>query len=240
MSIDTRLVDYTDQGQSLQGFFACDSSTSASRPAVLIVHQWDGRSEFVGERARQLAAEGYAAFALDMYGKGILGKSVEENMKLMNPFMEDRRLIVQRVQAAVTTVCSLPEVDSTRIAVIGYCFGGLCALDFARSGADIRGVASFHGLLKGSGLPKKQIKAKILVQHGADDPMAPPDDVLAFQKEMNEADADWQIHIHGHAKHAFAVPGANNSELGLQYNVDANRRSWRCTVAFLSEILGQA
>ena len=237
MTIETRLVDYTDQGKSLQGFFACDHNLEDQRPAVLIVHQWDGRSEFVEQRARRLAEEGYAAFALDMYGKGVLGRSVEENMNLMTPFMQDRSLIVQRVQAAITAVRSLPEVDEARMAVIGYCFGGLCALDFARSGADILGVASFHGRLKGSGLSPHAIKAKVLVQHGADDPMAPPDDVLAFQKEMDAAGADWQIHIHGHAKHAFAVPGAKNDELGLQYNADADRRSWQCTVAFLAETL---
>lgn len=237
MSIETRLVDYSDQGKPLQGFFAWDRNVVGPRPAVLIVHQWDGRSEFVEQRARQLAEEGYAAFALDMYGKGILGQGVDENMKLMAPFMEDRRLIVQRVQAAVTAVRDLPEVNNTRLALIGYCFGGLCALDFARSGADMRGVASFHGLLKGSGLPPKEIKSKVLVQHGADDPMTPPGDVLAFQQEMNLAGADWQIHIHGHAKHAFAIPGANHDELGLQYNAAADRRSWRCTVAFLAEVL---
>lgn len=240
MSIETRLVEYSDHGKALQGFFACDRNVPGPRPAVLIVHQWDGRSEFVEQRARRLAEEGYAAFALDMYGKGILGKSVEENMKLMTPFMEDRRLIAQRIQAAVTAVRNLAEVNNAHLAVMGYCFGGLCALDFARSGADVRGVASFHGLLKGSGLPPQTIKAKILVQHGADDPMVPPDDVLAFQKEMNDAGADWQIHIHGHAKHAFAVPGASNGELGLQYNAAADRRSWRNTLDFLSETLAQA
>lgn len=237
MTVETRLVDYTDQKKSLQGFLACDRNVGHRRPTVLIVHQWDGRSEFVEQRARRLAEEGYAAFALDMYGKGVLGRSVEENMNLMTPFMRDRLLIVQRVQAAITTVRSLPEVDGARLAVVGYCFGGLCALDFARSGADIRGVASFHGLLKGSGLSPHAIKAKVLVQHGADDPMVPPDDVLAFQKEMDAAGADWQIHIHGHAKHAFAVPGANNGELGLQYNANADRRSWQCAVAFLAEAL---
>lgn len=238
MTIETRLVDYSDASTALQGFLAYDSSKSGPRPSVIIAHQWDGRSPFVEERARTLATAGYAAFALDMYGKGVLGQSTEENMKLMTPFMEDRKKLAQRIQAGLDTAKAQAEVDESRVAAIGYCFGGLCVLDLARSGAGVRGVASFHGLLKPPGHTIGQkIGAKVLVLHGAEDPMAPMEDVIAFDKEMTDVDADWQIHIYGHAKHAFAVPGADNAELGLKHNASAQRRSWATALNFLQEVL---
>jgi len=237
VSIETRLVDYSDQGTALQGFLAYDNSRPQPLPAVLVAHQWDGRSAFVEQRARTLAEAGYAAFALDMYGKGVLGKSTEENMKLMTPFMEDRSKVTQRMRAALDAARGLDAVDSSRVAAIGYCFGGLCVLDLARSNADVRGVASFHALLKASGLPAQRISAKVLAMHGAEDPMTSMDDVIAFQKEMTASGADWQLHIYGHAKHAFAVPGAANAELGLQHDANAERRSWKSALNFLQEVL---
>lgn len=238
MSIETRLLDYSDQGTALQGFLAYDSSRSGPRPTVLITHQWDGRSPFVEERARALVGTGVTAFALDMYGKGVLGKSTEENMKLMTPLMEDRKKLAQRMQAGLDAASNQDVVDSNRIAAIGYCFGGLCVLDLARSGAPLRGVASFHGLLKPpSTTSDSKIAAKVLVLHGAEDPMTPMEDVIAFTQEMTRAGADWQVHIYGHAKHAFAVPGANNAELGLKHDANAERRSWKAALDFLSETL---
>ncbi len=178
------------------------------------------------ERARALASTGVTAFALDMYGKGVLGKSTEENMKLMTPLMENRQQLAQRMQAGLDAARRQDVVDNDRVAAIGYCFGGLCVLDLARFGASVRGVASFHGLLKASDhiADNKKITAKVLVLHGAEDPMAPTEDVIAFEQEMTRAGADWQIHIYGHAKHAFAVPGADNEELGLKHNANAERR----------------
>lgn len=238
MSIETRLVDYSDQSTALQGFLAYDDSRSGPRPTVLIAHQWDGRSPFVEERACALASTGVAAFALDMYGEGVLGKSTDENMKLMTPLMEDRKKLALRMQAGLDAASKQDVVDCNRIAAIGYCFGGLCVLDLARAGASVRGVASFHGLLKPPAhIADNKIAAKILVLHGAEDPMTPMEDVIAFKQEMTTAEADWQIHIYGHAKHAFAVPGANNTELGLKHDANAERRSWKAALDFLSEAL---
>ncbi|HEX7380838.1 MAG TPA: dienelactone hydrolase family protein, partial [Nevskiaceae bacterium] len=146
MTVQTRTVDYEDKGTALQGYLAWDDA-SRGRPTILIAHQWDGRSPFVEERARTLAQAGYVAFALDMYGKGVLGKSPEENGRLMQPLLDDRRMLARRMQAGMHTAAAQPQVDAARMAAIGYCFGGLCALDLARSGAKLAGVASFHGLL---------------------------------------------------------------------------------------------
>jgi len=238
MSIKTRLVDYSDQGTDLEGFLAYDDSLHGPRPTVLIAHQWDGRSAFIEGRARMLATAGVVAFALDMYGKGVLGKSTEENTKLMTPLMQDRKRLAQRVQAGLDAATSQDVVDGDRVVALGYCFGGLCVLDLARSGAPVRGVVSIHGLLKPP-IHKfgNRIKAKVLVLQGAEDPMAPMEDVLAFKEEMTQAGVDWQIHIYGHAKHAFAIPGAHDTKLGLQHDANAERRSWKNAFDFMTEAL---
>lgn len=238
MALQTRLVDYSDGGVALQGEMAIDDTRSGVRPAVLVAHQWGGRDEFTGAQARMLAELGYVGFALDMYGKGVRGSSVEENSKLLTPFMEDRKMLARRIASALETVRKQADVDASRVAAIGFCFGGLCVLDLARSGADVRGVASFHGLLKPPGhTAGDRIKARVLVMHGSDDPMAPMEDIVALRQELNAAGADWQVHIYGHAKHAFAVPGANMPDIGAVHNADAERRSMASLRLFLQEVL---
>jgi dienelactone hydrolase len=237
MTLTEQIVPYKDGDIHCEGFFCFDPSRPGPLPAVMINHAWNGRDEFVARKARRLAWNGYAAFCVDMYGGGKQGKSVEENQKLMGPFMADRAMLARRELAALTAVRALPQVDPKRVAAMGFCFGGLCVLDLARSGADVRGVASFHGLLKPSGLPAKPIKAKVLVMHGYDDPMAPPEDVLALGKEFTAAGADWQLHAYGNNVHAFTNPEANNRAAGMQYNSDSDRRSWHSLIAFLDEVL---
>ena len=154
-------VEYTHGKTLLEGFFACDDASAAPKPGVLIAHAWGGRTEFVIEKAKELAALGYAAFALDNYGKGVLGSGPEENSKLMAPFLEDRGLLRDRLTAGLDALKRQSGVDPSRVAIMGYCFGGLCALDLARSGADIRGAVSFHGLLMPPGLEQRPVKAKV-------------------------------------------------------------------------------
>jgi dienelactone hydrolase len=237
MAIVANTVDYLDGEQVLEGFFAYDDSISGPRPAVVINHAWAGRNDFVNEKAIALAELGYAAFALDMYGKGILGQSNEENAALMTPFMENRALIIQRMQAAFAAFKLMPWVDSKKMAAIGYCFGGLCVLDYARSGADIKGVVSLHGLLfpPEDFLPQP-IKAKVLVLHGHDDPMVPVEQVNALQQELTEAGADWQVHSYGHTMHAFTNPVANDLGFGTVYQPLSDQRSWLSLQHFLQEI----
>ena len=237
MAIVSNTVSYLDGDVLLEGFFAFDDAIQGQRPAVLINHAWAGRDEFVGEKAKKLAELGYLGFAVDMYGKGVLGASADQNSKLMQPFMENRQLINQRMKAAFNALRLMPWVNDKQIAVIGFCFGGLCALDFARTGIDIKGVISFHGLL---GAPQcdnpTEIKAKILALHGHDDPMVPVSQVNAFQEEMTQAGADWQFHTFGNTMHAFTNPMANDPNFGTVYQIDADQRSWKLTVSFLSEI----
>jgi dienelactone hydrolase len=237
MAIVTNTVCYLDGDTVLEAFFAFDDAVLGRRPAVLIHHTWSGRDEFVAEKARQLAALGYLGFAVDMYGKGVLGTSPEENAQLMQPFMDDRNRLQTRVKAAFSAVRLLPWVDDTRIAAIGFCFGGLCALDLARAGVAIKGSVSFHGLLNapetGGGMA---IKAKVLALHGHDDPMGTPEQVMAFEQEMTEAGVDWQVHSYGQTMHAFTNPLANQPAFGMLYQPVADRRSWQAMQSFLTEI----
>ncbi|MCX7098714.1 MAG: dienelactone hydrolase family protein [Methylococcales bacterium] len=237
MTIVSNTVGYLDGGVLLEAFFAVDDALPNRRPAVLINHTWAGRDEFVAEKAKKIAALGYVGFAVDMYGKGVLGTSIEQNAKLMQPFMDDRALLQKRMQAALYAVKLLPWVDDSKVAAIGFCFGGLCALDLARTGADLKGVVSFHGLL---GAPDNTqgnaIKAKVLALHGHDDPLGPVDQVLAFEQEMTNAGADWQLHTFGSTVHAFTNPLANDPERGMEYSPQADQRSWLLMENFLAEI----
>jgi dienelactone hydrolase len=238
MALRERLIEYRDGDAQLEGFFCHDDSYLGPAPAVLISHTWAGRDEFVERKARRLAWHGYATFALDMYGKGKRGNGPEECQALMMPFVQDRALLARRINAALSAVRSIPEVDKARVAAMGFCFGGMCTLDLARSGADIRGAVSFHGLLKPNGLPPAaKVQARILMMHGYDDPMAPPEDVLAIAREFTQAGADWQLHAYGHTVHAFTNPEATNAAGGMAYSDRADRRSWHTLIQFLEEVL---
>jgi dienelactone hydrolase len=233
-----QFVEYSHGSTLLEGFYANGAAAGERRPGVLIAHAWAGRDAFVVEKARTLAGLGYAAFALDNYGKGVLGSGTEENSRLMGRFMADRALLRDRLLAALAALRAQPGVDPGRVAIIGYCFGGLCALDLARSGADIRGAVSLHGLLMPSGLEPRPIKAKVLSLHGYADPMVPPQAVVDFGKEMTDAGVDWQLHAYGGVLHGFTVPDANDLGLGVLYDARAERRSWRALLDFLGEIFG--
>ena len=235
--IQEQFVEYEHAGATLEGFLACDDTEDGARPAVMVVHAWGGRGQFECDKARALAELGYVGFAADLYGKGALGNSVEENASLMQPFLEDRALLQSRLTTALETLKSLPEVDNDRIAAIGFCFGGLCVLDMARTGTDIKGVASFHGLFGAPGnTAGTKIKAKVLALHGHEDPMVPVNAVVELEKELTEAGADWQIHVYGNALHAFTNPAANNPGLGAIYNKNADKRSWQALLNFLDEL----
>lgn len=237
MSVISNTVAYLDGDVLLEAFFAFDDAFQGRRPAVLINHTWAGRDDFVAEKAKKLAALGYVGFAVDMYGKDIIGSSPEENEKLMRPFMNNRQMLQKRMQAALYAVKLMPWVDDSKIAAIGFCFGGLCALDLARTGVELKGVVSFHGLLgKPDNTQGNIIKAKILALHGHDDPLAPVDQVLAFEQEMTSAGADWQLHTFGNTLHAFTNPQANSPDFGMAYQADADRRSWLAMENFLTEV----
>lgn len=228
---------YHDGELELHGFVAYDKTVNTPRPAVLVVHDWSGNNDFACHQAKELAKLGYVGFAVDMYGEGREGHTLDEKKALMEPLLNDRGLLLQRVQAGLDAVKTIAEVDVNQIAVIGFCFGGLCALDLVRSGADIVGAVSFHGLLnKPDNAFAKTIQAKVLVLHGYDDPMVPPEQVKDFCREMTEAKIDWQVYAYGHTKHAFTNPNAHNNELGTVYNAKAVARAWLSMQHFLKEI----
>jgi dienelactone hydrolase len=238
MTIQTRTIEYYHDDTRLEGILAWDDTKEGPRPAVLISPAWAGRDAFAINKARDLAELGYVGFALDMYGDGRVGSGPDENAQLMGPFLADRALLQARQQAALDAVRRQPEVDANRVAAIGFCFGGLCVLDLARSGADLRGVVSFHGLFTPpANTAGQRILSKVLVLHGYDDPIVTPDNVLALADELTQAGADWQIHAYGGTVHAFTNPQANDPGFGTVYKEEADRRSWQALRNFLAEVL---
>jgi dienelactone hydrolase len=238
MAIRERLIEYRDGPNLLEAFFCYDDSRPGPLPGLLIGHDWSGRGEFVERKARRLAWHGFAAFALDMFGKGKRGTTNEECSALITPLVQDRALLARRVTAALATAKGLPEVDARRIAAMGFCFGGMCALDLARSGADVRGVAAIHSLVKPTGLPSQgKIRAKVLLLQGYADPMSPPEDLAAVAKELTAAGADWQLHAYGNTMHSFTNPPANDRANGMVYDEVAERRAWQALLQFLDEVL---
>jgi dienelactone hydrolase len=224
--ITTANIEYPAGEVVCEGFLAHAGSPSR-RPCVAIVHAWDGINDVIRAKAQELARLGYVGLALDVYGKGVRGGVLDDNSHLMMPFLRDRGLLRERLLAGIDAARAHERIDPERILVMGYCFGGLCALDVARSGAPgVRGAISIHGVLKRpEAFPVTPIQAKVLVLHGWSDPMAPPDDVLALTEELTQAGADWQLHAYGHALHAFTLPGANMPERGIAYHPAAARRA---------------
>ncbi len=237
LSIQTRTIEYLDGDTVLEGLLAWDDADDKPRPGILVSHAWGGRSDFEDNKARKLAELGYVGFALDNYGKGIRGSNPEENDALMRPLLDDRPALQQRLIASLATLRSQPEVHERRVAAIGFCFGGLCVLDLARSGEELAGVVSFHGLFRPPGnTAGNRVKAKVLALHGWDDPMVTPDQVTALAAELTEMGADWQIHGYGNTLHAFTNPAANDPANGTVYDATADHRSWAAMQEFLSEL----
>jgi dienelactone hydrolase len=230
-------VDYQVEGKPYEGFFVRPAGTS-NAPLVVIAHAWGGLGDNERQKAQMVADKlGYAAFAMDVYGKGKRGANVEECQALMNPLVGDRAELQKRLAGGLAAAKAQDGLDGSKAAAIGYCFGGLSVLDMARAGHDILGVCSFHGLFRpAENLPSPKIKAKVLIEHGWQDPMATPQDVLAIAKELDDAGADWQLHAHGQSMHAFTTLGANDANMGTVYNADADRRSFASLTDFLAEI----
>lgn len=229
----TTLVSYTDGSCSLEGFAA--HTIPEKRPLVILCHTWSGRDQFICEKAEMMARWGYVGFALDMYGKGVVGKSKEENAALKKPFLEDRSLLQRRLLKGYETACSLPSADREKIAVLGFGFGGLCALDLARSGVNLRGAVSVYGHYDAPA-KKKPITAKILVLHGYDDRIVKPEEMRHFADEMSKEKVDWQAHTYSNTMHAFMNPAVNMPEAGLAYNPVSAQRAWHEIQGFLEEV----
>ena len=237
-AIKTSLVEYKQGDTVLEGYLAWDDSLSGTRPGVLIVHEWTGINAHMKQRAEMLAKLGYVAFAADIYGKGIRPASQPEAAKIAGIYKNDRPLMRARAQAGLAELKRQKLVDPQRIAAIGYCFGGTTVLELARDGADVKGFVSFHG---GLSTPTPQdarnIKGKVLAQHGADDPFVKGEEVIAFQDEMRKGGVDWQFVSYGNAVHSFTNTAAgNDNSKGAAYNEKADKRSWEVMKDFFAEI----
>lgn len=211
---------------------------------MLVAHAWRGLDDFAKNKAEELANLGYVAMALDNYGEGKISSNDEESAALMHPLFIDRALLRERLNAGLEAAKRLPGVDQKHIGAIGFCFGGLAVQELAKSGAEISGIVSFHGLLGstvGSAKAKLEknaakIKAKMLILHGHDDPMVSADDISHFQQEMTQAKVDWQMHIYGGTSHAFTNPIAQDASSGMFYNPVAAKRAWQSMRNFFEEI----
>lgn len=238
-AVEGQPFEYKQGEAALEGYLARDPAATGLRPAVLLVHDWMGVGPNVKRRADQLAALGYVALAADIYGKGVHPKDGKEAGALAGKFRSgDRALLRARVNAALDALRRVPGVDPARVAAIGYCFGGSTVLELARSGADVRGVVSFHGGLGTEHPDASKVKAKVLALHGADDPFVPPAEVAAFEDEMRKGGVDWQLVKYSGAVHSFTIPdaGGDNSK-GAAYNAVADRRSFQAMRDFFDEIL---
>ena len=232
-------VEYKDGDTVCEGAVAFDDANKTPRPAVLLVHDWMGAGDYAKGRAKQVAALGYVCFVADIYGKGVRPSSMTEASAQAGKYKGDRAMLRRRVNAALDEMKKNPLVLKPKMFAMGYCFGGTTVLELARSGAEVAGVVSFHGGLDSlAPADARNIKAKVLVLHGADDPFVKPADIAAFQEEMRGAKVDWQMVYYGDAVHSFTRPdaGADKSK-GAAYNEAADKRSWDAMAAFFKDIV---
>jgi len=235
-----KTVEYRQGGTVLEGYLAYDSEGPSKKPGVLVFHQWMGVTGYERMRADELAALGYVALAADIYGKGVRPTNPKEASAQAGKYRGDRPLLRARANAALKALREQPNVLSDKIAAIGYCFGGGAALELARSGAEVLGTVSFHGSLD-TPTPQdaRNIRGKVLVLHGADDPNVPRAAVLALEDELTAAGVDWQVVLYSGAVHAFTQPSAGTDKSkGMAYDAGADRRSWQAMRDFLTEIFG--
>jgi len=239
--IVTEPLVYESEIGRFEGSVSWDDAQAGPRPAVMIAPTFKGQSAFETEKAAAIAALGYVGFAIDIYGQGKRASTPEAASQLMAVLNDDRSRLLAHMQLALYTVRQLPQVDETQIAAIGFCFGGKCVLDLARSGADIRAAVTFHGIYdpppEAQTQTASQMPAAVLVLHGWEDPLAPPADTMALANELTRRGADWQIHMYGQTGHAFTNPQAQSPESGMFFVPKAAERGWQAMTNFLAETL---
>ncbi len=239
-TIVTKRIDYKQGDATLEGYLAYDDSLRGTRPGVLIVHDWNGIDGYEERRARELAQLGYVAFAADIYGKGVHPKTPQENGAQAGKYKNDLPTFRARLVAGLDTLKAQPQTDGSKLAAIGYCFGGTGVLELARTGADIRGIVAFHGGLDSTTNDATNIKAKVNLQCGALDRAASTDAIDKFKKEFDAAHVDYSVTLYAAAVHAFTVPEAGNDiTKGAAYNALADKRSWAAMKDFFDEIFGK-
>ena len=240
-AIETKAIEYQQGDTRLVGYLAIPKDAKGPLPGVLVVHEWKGLNDYAKRRAEQLAELGYVAFAADIYGDGKIAADAKEAGALAGLYKKDRALLRARTAAGLATLKAQPGVVKEKVAAIGYCFGGTAVLELARSGAELAGVVSFHGGLD-TPAPQdaKNIRAKVLALHGADDPHVPDEQVAAFEQEMRTAGVDWQLIAYGGAVHGFTNPAnGNDNSKGAAYNAAADARSWLAMQQFFIELFAK-
>ena len=231
-----RAISHNFEGENLESVFV-GRRDGQLRPTVILIPTVMGVSDLEIGFGRQLVELGYNAFVADLFGKEFRGAPRDTMFGEMNRLKSDRAALLRRMQHVLDLARGLDEVESHQVVVAGYCFGGMCALDLARSGADISAAVSFHGLFDPPGLPAQKIKAKVVAFHGWDDPMVPPEKVVALGNELTEGGSDWQIHAYGHVGHGFTNPHASQLQIqGVAYNALAAERSWTSFINLLEEL----
>jgi dienelactone hydrolase len=237
--MQTHDVDYRHGAVNLRGYLAFDETAAERRPGVLVFHEGLGLGDFAMARARMLAELGYVAFAADMFGDRRQARNLQEVAKLVGDLRDEPQMLRARGRAALAKLAALPQVDANRIGAIGFCFGGSVVLELARDGADLKAVVSFHGVLATrTPAVSGNVKASVLVCTGADDPLAPPEQIKAFEDEMRAADVrDWQVISYGNTLHGFTNPAADGSMLRTAlYSEQADRRAWASMRSLFNEV----
>ncbi|HEX8313270.1 MAG TPA: dienelactone hydrolase family protein [Chthoniobacteraceae bacterium] len=239
--VKTETIQYQQGETALEGVLALESTSQEKRPGILIIHDWMGVSEHTRAVAEDVAKLGYVAFAADIYGKGVRPADQQASSAEAGKYKANRPLLRERAKAGLDQLKKHPMVDSSKLAAIGFCFGGTTALELARSGAEIAGAVSFHGSLDSPNpADGKNIKAKLLILHGADDPFVKQEDLAAFQKELRDARVDWQMIYYGDAVHSFTQKKAGTDKSkGAAYQEAAARRSWQAMQVFFNEIFAR-
>lgn len=237
----TKAVDYEYGGVKLKGFLAYDDAQKGKRPGVLVVHEWWGLNDYAKMRCERLAEAGYVAFAPDMYGGGKVAEHPDDARKMSAMVRENVKVWRGRAQAGLDVLKSQPNVDAGKLAAIGYCFGGSTALQLAAGGADLKAVVTFHAALpKFTEAEAKNIKAKVLICHGADDFFIKPEDIKAFKEALDKAGVKYEFVSYEGAVHSFTVPGADKHMIkGMAYNKAADEDSWKRMLALFKETLGK-
>jgi dienelactone hydrolase len=233
-----RAIEYKIGNDTFEGWFVAPAASKGKVPGVLMVHNWLGISDETKKQAERMAKLGLAVFAVDVYGKDMRPAGQQEAKLLAAKYKGDRKLYRERLVRGLEVLREQKEVDTGKIVAAGYCFGGTGAIELARAGADVQAVVSFHGGLD-SPTPAdgKNIKAKVVVLHGADDPFVKPADIAAFQSEMRANGVDWQMTMYGGAVHAFTDVGAGtDAKLGAAYNPKADERSFAAFTDLVSEL----
>ena len=236
--IRTETISYNLSDGTYEGTISWDDAVEGKRPGVMVAPTIRGQTAFETKKAENLARLGYVGFAIDLYGKGKRGTTPELGSELMGELTSNRPLLSSRINQTLQFFKNHSLVDSERTAAIGFCFGGKCVLDLVRSGADTKGIVTFHGVYDAP--PESSmdpILPKILICHGWDDPLATPEQTVALANELTVRQADWQILAHGQTGHAFTNPLAANPAGGMFYQPDADRRSWKAMERFLNELL---